>query len=350
MRMGKHVYCQKPLTHTVYEARLMRDTANQYKVATQMGNQGTAEDGLRRAVEIIQAGVIGPVKEVHVWTDRPIWPQGGEAIVNTEAGRAAALAALHGKTLSSLPRPSVPKHVHWDLFLGTAPQRPYDRGYHPFAWRGWWDFGTGALGDMACHTANMAFRALKLTAPTTIEAKSGAINPETFPTWAEIVYEFPAREGMPPVKFVWHEGQENGKKKLPPEKLFHGEKIVNSGSLLIGEKGILYSPNDYGAAYVLLPKKEFVDYKGPEPTLPRRDGNYNTDEWMKLEWLNAAKGGPKPMSNFDFAAALTESILLGNVAMRVGKKLEWDAANLKCKNCPEADQYIRTEYRAGWSL
>src|SRR5262249_53898378 len=147
--------------------------------------------------------------------------------------------------------------------------RPYDAIYHPFNWRGWWDYGTGALGDMACHTANMAFRALKLTAPTTIEAKNGDINPETFPTWAEITFQFPAREGMPPVKFVWYEGQQGGRKKLPPKKLFHGEEIVDSGSLLVGEKGILYSPNDYGAAYVLLPKKDFVDYKGPEQSLPR---------------------------------------------------------------------------------
>ena len=181
MRQGKHVYCQKPLTHTVHEARLMRETAEKHKVATQMGNQGTATDGLRRAVEIIRAGVIGPVREVHVWTNRPIWPQGADAILRVGSARAAALAALHGSNPGSWHGATVPEHVHWDLWLGTAPDRPYDPIYHPFSWRGWWDFGTGALGDMACHTANMAFMALKLGSPTTIVAESGEINPETYP-------------------------------------------------------------------------------------------------------------------------------------------------------------------------
>src|SRR5262245_7096196 len=171
MRLKKHVYTQKPLTHTVYEARLMRDAAKKYGVASQMGNQGTAENGLRRAVEIVQAGLLGKVNEVHVWTNRPIWPQGSEALLKIPAVRQAARAALWKKDPGQLTYETPPKHVHWDLFLGPAPERPYFGGIHPFAWRGWWDYGTGALGDMACHTANMAFMALKLGSPTSIEAK-----------------------------------------------------------------------------------------------------------------------------------------------------------------------------------
>jgi predicted dehydrogenase len=347
MRLGKHVYCQKPLTHSVQEARLMRETAAKFKVATQMGNQGTAEDGLRRAVEIIRAGVIGPVREVHVWTNRPIWPQATEAILKVAPARTAALAALRGNPVPHTPFASVPSHVKWDLFLGTAPERPYDPIYHPFSWRGWWDFGTGALGDMACHTANMAFMALKLGHPTSISAESGDINPETYPTWAKIVFEFPARDEMPPVKLTWYEGQKEARRVLPEKKITKGLKLSDSGSLLMGDKGMLFSPNDYGASYTLLPEKEFKDYKGPDPYLPR---NGKEDEGMKAEWIAAIKGGSPPMSNFDYAGMLTETILLGNVAMRVGKKLEWDGPNLRVTNCPEAEQYIKPEYRKGWTL
>jgi predicted dehydrogenase len=329
MKLGKHVYCQKPLTHDVHEARVMRETAAKYKVATQMGNQGTAENGLRRAVEIIRAGAIGSVREVHVWTNRPIWPQ--------------------APSVTSRPRetPPIPPHVHWDEFLGPAPERPYSPAYHPFAWRGWWDFGTGALGDMACHTANMAFMALKLGYPISVVAECDDINPETYPGWAIIHYQFPARGDMPPVKLTWYEGKRAGEKVLPPAELRKGQKPSDSGSLLVGDKGILYSPNDYGASYKLLPEKDFEGYQGPPETLPR---NGRGDDGMKAEWVAAIKGGPPAMSNFDYAGMLTETVLLGNVAMRVGKKIEWDGPNLKAKNCPEADQFIRREYRRGWSL
>jgi len=335
MRLGKHVYCQKPLTHTVYEARQMRETAQRMKVCTQMGNQGTASNGVRRAAEIIQAGAIGPVREVHVWTNRPIWPQA---------------PAVTSRPPSTTP----PAHVHWDLFLGPAPERPYAEGYHPFKWRGWWDFGTGALGDMACHTANMAFMALKLAHPTSIVAENGEINPETYPGWARILFEFPARDDMPPIKFTWYEGKKDGKRVYPPEDLLAkvlkpGEKLSDSGSMLVGDKGILFSPNDYGEQYKLLPENEFEGYKGPPERLPR---NGKGDDGMKAEWVAAIKAG-KPeiaMSNFNYAAMLTETILLGNVAMRVGKKLLWDGPNLKVTNCPEAEKYIRTEYRKGWTL
>jgi predicted dehydrogenase len=361
MKMGKHVYCQKPLTHSVYEARLMRETARKQRVSTQMGNQGTAENGLRRAVEIIRAGVIGPVREVHVWTNRPIWPQGADGILKNQAVRAAALAALHGRDPGTLPRPAVPGNVHWDLFLGPAPERPYDPCYHPFAWRGWWDFGTGALGDMACHTANMAFLALKLAHPTSVVAEEVEdVNPETAPVGARIAYQFPKREEMPEVRFVWYEGINRSRKRyLPPDDLLNkvlkpDEKISDSGSMLVGEKGILFSPNDYGAQYKLLPEKDFEGYKGPDETLPRITSKEhpNIDENMKREWVAAIKEGNAAlaMSNFDYAAMLTETILLGNVAIRTGKKLEWDGPNLKATNCPEADQYVRREYRKGWTV
>jgi predicted dehydrogenase len=348
IKMGKHVYTQKPLTHTVREARELRLAARRYKVCTQMGNQGSAENGLREAVEMIQSGVIGPVKEVHVWTNRPIWPQGTEAILKVDAARNAAYGALHGKT-AELSYAKPPSHVHWDLFLGPAPNRPYAPIYHPFSWRGWWDFGTGALGDMACHTANMAFRALNLGSPTSIEAKNGDINPETYPMWATITFQFPARGDMPPVKFVWYEGLKDRKKNLPPKDLFHGETPPDSGSLLVGEKGKLYSPNDYGARYVLLPKKDFEGYKPPQPKLPR---NGKGDDGMKEEWARAIMENKPEIaySNYDYAGLLTETILLGNVAMRAGKKLEWDAENMKFPNAPDAEKYLHFEYRKGWTL
>jgi predicted dehydrogenase len=355
MHLGKHVYCQKPLTHTVAEARLMRETAKKMKLCTQMGNQGTAENGLRKAVEIIQAGILGPVKEVHVWTNRPIWPQGSDAILRVGSARTMALAALHGK-VGEMKLSSAPKHVHWDEFLGTAPERPYDPVYHPFAWRGWWDFGTGALGDMACHTANMAFMALKLGYPTSIVAEEVQdLNPETGPTGARVVFQFPAREGMVPVKFTWHEGIDNSRKKyLPKIDLFHGEKITDSGSLLIGEKGILYSPNDYGASYKFLGKDAgdlAADAEKVSQTLPR---NGKGDKGQKAEWVEAIKNG-KPeiaLANFDYAALLTETILLGNVAIRSGKgkQLEWDGPNLRIPNNSEAERFLKTEYRKGWEM
>ena len=257
MRLGKHVYCQKPLAHSVWECRLMRETARQKGVCTQMGNQGTADPGFRRGAELVRSGAIGEVREVHIWTNRPFkyWKQAPDIVA----------------------RPSeepVPKHVHWDLFLGTAPERPYNSVYHPHNWRGWWDFGTGSLGDMACHTANLTFMALQLGLPVKVSAKSGEINSETYPAWATITYEFPARGNLPPVKLTWYEGAKNGKRNLPPNKLFpdSGVEPSSSGSLLIGSKWRMYSPNDYGAVQMLWPVGEYHDIKVPEPTLPRIEG------------------------------------------------------------------------------
>jgi predicted dehydrogenase len=334
MKMGKHVYCQKPLTHSVYEARMMREVAAKQKVATQMGNQGSAESGLRRAVEVIQSGAVGGVKEVHVWSNRPIWPQGMDFPKEVQP---------------------VPEGLDWDLFLGPAPERPYNAAYHPFKWRGWQDYGTGALGDMACHTANMPFRALKLGYPTAVEATSSGMNKASYPKSSKIKFDFPAREGMPPVAFYWYDGGEKPSDDLTGEILeFIGnqkdkdgnprpKKLPISGCLLVGEKGKIFSPDDYGARFHLLPEKDFEGYQGPAETIARSPGHYK-------EWLDACKGGKAPYSNFDIAAYLTEIILLGCVALRVGKKLDWDGPNMRAKNAPEAAQFVKREYRKGWTL
>jgi predicted dehydrogenase len=345
MKMKKHVYCQKPLTHTVYEARQMREIAKQMGVATQMGNQGSAESGLRRAVELIQAGIIGPVHEVHVWTNRPIWPQ--------------------APAVTRRPPPApVPAHVHWNEFIAAAPMRPYavypdgKGAYHPFAWRGWWDFGTGALGDMACHTANMAFRALKLGYPTSVVADATDVNPETYPSSAKITYKFPAREDMPEVTFIWYEGKRNRDKLLPPRDLIqkvvsvdtsHKGQLVDSGSILVGAKGILYSPDDYGAEFFLYPAKEFAGVNKTKPEkLPI---NGKEDQGMKNEWVEAIKGGPPAYSNFDYAGMLTEAVLLGNIAIRMNRQpLEWNGPELKFTNNSKANDYIACQYRRGYTL
>jgi len=337
MRMGKHVYVQKPLTRTVFEARTMMETAKKYKVCTQMGNQGTALPGLRRAVELIQDGIIGQIKEAHVWTNRPIWPQAPGV-------------------MKRLTKADVPDTVHWDEFLGGAPDRVYAKGYHPFAWRGWWDFGTGAIGDMACHTANMAFMALKLQHPTKVSAEAGDVNDETCPSWAHVTMEFPKREKMDAVTLHWYEGKRDGKKVLPPAELIEkvvkaGGKLVDSGSILVGEKGILYSPDDYGAKILITPGEltEGKNLTKPE-TLPNLAGDNDVNQ--KKEWVEAIKAN-KPtlaLSNFDYSALLTEAFLLGNVAIRSGKPVIWDGPKFKVTDNEKAMKYIKTEYRKGWDL
>ncbi|QOV91475.1 Gfo/Idh/MocA family oxidoreductase [Humisphaera borealis] len=344
IKAGKHVYTQKPMTHDVSEARALRLAAKEAKVATQMGNQGTASSKLREGVELIQAGVLGDVTEVHIWTNRPVWPQ--------------------SPTITTRPEVApVPANLKWDLWLGTAPFREYGaKFYHPFNWRGWWDYGTGALGDMGCHTANLPFMALKLGYPKTLVGSSEELNKETYPAWGRADYEFDARGSMPPVKVSWYEGKKDGKLVHPPEELVKkvleqagvkgkggaAPQLNNSGSIIVGSKGMLYSPHDYGGAWVLLPQEQFKDYKAPAQTLPRNDKG---DEGQKAEWVAAIKGGPAALSNFDYAGMLTEFILLGNIAiLGKGKKLEWDGPNMKFTNAPEMDQYLKRTYRAPWTL
>ncbi|GAB4134808.1 MAG: Gfo/Idh/MocA family oxidoreductase [Planctomycetaceae bacterium] len=318
MKMGKHCFCQKPLTWSVEEARKMRELAASKKVATQMGNQGTSHNGLREAVEVIRDGAIGEVKEVHIWTNRPIWPQGTGRPTKKEA---------------------IPSNVHWNLFLGPAPERPYSSVYHPFKWRGWLDFGTGALGDMACHTANMAVMALDLFDPVAFQANhSGIVENETYPKYSTIDFFFPKRGKLPECKLTWYDGG-----KRPDRKLLQGERMTSSGSLLVGSKGTLYSPNDYGSRYVLLPKKQYANYKKPAASLPRSPGHFQ-------EFAIACKGGPAAMSNFDYAGRLTETILLGNLALRSNKKLTWDAKTMTVTNDKDVNAFVRRDYREGFGI
>lgn len=325
MKRGRHVYCEKPLTWSIGEARALRLLAAEKKVITAMGNQGTALDGLRTAVEIIQSGAIGPVTEVHVWTNRPgrFWRQGLE--------RPAA-------------GPACPDHVNWDLWLGPAPERPYHPIYHPFGWRGWCDFGTGALGDMACHTANMMYMALKLGFPTSVVAETGPFNGDSFPTWSTITFTFPARGELPPVKVIWYDGEKNGRRNLPSEELLPGVKLSDSGSLLIGKSGMLFSPNDYGASFKLYPEKDFADYQAPSPTLPRVGGRHHQD------FISAVKENRQPLGNFDYAGRLTEFVLVGNLAVRLGKRIDWDGEAMVARGCPEAEALVKRPYRSGWTL
>jgi predicted dehydrogenase len=307
----------------------LRDLARKHRIVSQMGNQGTAENGLRAGVEAIRAGAIGPVREFHVWTNRPVWPQ------------APTVVARPTDT------PPVPATLHWEQFIGPAPMRPYNPAYHPFNWRGWRDFGTGALGDMGCHTANLPFMALKLAHPTAIRAESETLNPETYPAWATVHYEFPARGDMPPVRMNWYEGKlPSGLKNLPPLDLFHGEKPADSGCLMVGDKGVLYSPSDYGANWKLLPENRFVGFQAPTETLVR---NGKGDQGMKNEWVAGIRGGPRPFSNFEYSSLLTETILLGNVAISAGVPLVWDGPHFRFTTGErEAKHLLRRNYRKGW--
>lgn len=319
MRMGKHCFTQKPMTHSIEEARLMGEVAREMKVKTQMGNQGTANDSLREMVAVIQKGTLGAVSEVHVWTNRPVWPQGLAQPKET---------------------PPVPTNVDWELFLGPAEKRPYHPAYHPFKWRGWWDFGTGALGDMACHTLNMPYMALELFNPTSVQAETSGHNGQTYPGFSIINFAFPANDKRPAVKLVWYDGG-----KLPPESLLNGAKMQNSGALIIGDKGSLYAPGDYA-------EKGMTLHGVDKPSV----------EWVKspghfTEWVRSIKGGDAAVSNFaDYAGPLTETILLGNLALAgatepgLGKKIEWDSKNLVATNAPEVMHIVKKEYHNGFKI
>jgi predicted dehydrogenase len=316
MRMGIHCFLQKPLTRTIYEARLLGNIAREKKLSTQMGNQGTASGALREAAAMLRAGVLGKVSEVHVWTNRPIWPQGGER-----------------------PAPQdPPPHLDWDSWIGPAPMRPYGPGYHPFSWRGWWDFGTGALGDMACHTLNMPFMGLDLRDPVSVQAETPGHNKDSFPRWSVIEYQFPANDWRGALKMVWYDGG-----KRPEQDLLGGEKMESSGALVIGEKGKMYSPGDYGGGRLIGVDRIEVDY-------PKSPGHFE-------EWTRAIRGGDPAMSNFpDYASPLTETVLLGNLAVWVasepgmGQKVEWDAKSLRVKNISGLETMVKPVYRAGYVL
>ncbi|HKW97947.1 MAG TPA: Gfo/Idh/MocA family oxidoreductase [Bryobacteraceae bacterium] len=382
MERGKHVYVQKPLTRTVWEARQLLEAANKYKVATQMGNQGYSNEGTRQAAEMIWAGEIGNVTEVHAWTDRPIWPQGLTQIPPSEP---------------------VPQTLDWDLWIGIAEKRPYTSGgpdyksplgghfYQPGNWRGFFDFGCGALGDMACHILGAPNLALRLGAPTSVECvhKEG-VSDFMFPLKSVIRYDFPARGTMPPVKLFWHDGmketpkipgvpegellgdlprkprhrnpEEAERKGPPPPRPFTGfigrvfkwdefEAAKNDpnaiipepdGSLFIGDKGML-TTGTYGEETRLIPVEKMRDYQFPQPLLTRSPGHYR-------DWIRACKGGDPACSNFNVAVPFVEWMLLGVIALRVEGKLEWDAAKMRFTNNAEANKYLKPTFRKGWSL
>ncbi len=329
IKMGKHVYCQKPLTHTLYEARVLAKAAREAKVATQMGNQWHSSDGIRLVKEWIADGAIGAVTDVHVWTPLPadLWIQGIDRPKDT---------------------PVVPATLDWDLWLGPAPYRPYNPAYTPFKWRGWWDFGTGALGDRACHTLDIPYYALDLDAPQWVEAsyvKKGfpeaVFNTETYPQASIVRYQFPARGKRGAIKLTWYDG---GVTPERPEELEQGRRMGDDcgGVIFVGDKGKLMC-GSYAEGPRLIPEAKMKAYKLPPKTIPRiKDHHQN--------WIEACKGGAPACSNFDYAGSLNEVAMLGNIAIRMGKRLYWDAENMKITNEPDANQYLHCEYRKGWTL
>jgi predicted dehydrogenase len=325
MRRGLNVYCEKPLAHSIYEVRRMKEEAHKAGVVTQMGQQGHAMEGTRRAVEIIRSGAIGEVKELHVWTDRPAgwWPQGVDRPVET---------------------PSVPEQLDWDLWLGPAAYRPYNPIYVPFKWRGRWDFGTGAIGDMGVHNLDTAYWALELDVPTSAQViDSDRKTEDCPPLWSILQLDYPARGQRPPVRLWFYDG-----KHLPPADLFYGEEIPTNGSLIVGSEGTLFTRTWHGGEnkedmFLLLPRKKFIGYEPPAITLPRtREHHY--------EWAEACKGGPRAQSDFGYAGMLTEGLLVGALALHTGRRIEWDAKNMRAINCPEAEEYIKPKFRKGWEI
>ena len=325
LRLGKHVLVEKPLTHSIWEARELTLAARRAGVATQMGNQGHALEGTRLVREWIEAGVIGPVREVHFWTNRPIWPQGLD------------------RPDHSTCIPVVPPSLDWDLWLGVAPERPYDPTYVPFSWRGFWDFGTGALGDMACHIMDAAYWGLQLGSPTSVEAVSTPVNEESAPKASTVTYQFPARGSMPPVKAVWYDGN------LVPSFPFAvetGRKLDQGGGVFIVGDDATIVTDTYAGTVRIAPEErmqEVLRSRLPK-VYPRVKGGHFQ------EWIDACKGGAPCGSNFDYAGPFTETVLLGNLAIRTRRRLEWDAANLTVTNLPEANRFIKRDYRAGWDL
>lgn len=337
MERGKHVYVQKPLTHSVYEARVLTESARKHKVVTQMGNQGHSGDGVRLICEWIWDGAIGPVREVHAWTNRPVWPQGIEVEKPTET-------------------PAVPASLDWDLWIGPAPYRPYHPTYHPSQWRAWWDFGTGSLGDLGCHIIDPVFWALKLKYPISVEGcistywhevwKKTEPKNETYPRSTIVRYKFPAREGMPEVKMTWWDG---GMLPPRPDALEEGQPMgdEDGGVLFLGDKGILMC-GCYGKNPRLIPESRMREYVQPAKVLDRIPGG---DKGHEQDWIRACKGGKPACSNFDYSGPLSETVLMGNLAVRFPeRRLLWNGEKMEVTNDKDANAYVRRQYRQGWSL
>jgi predicted dehydrogenase len=330
IKAGKHVYVQKPLTHTLHECRELTKAAKQAGVVTSMGNQGHASEGSRLTNEWIQAGIIGEIREVHVWSDRAgkLWKQG--------IGRPAET-------------PAVPPTLDWNLWLGPAQDRPYNPAYAPHNWRGWWDFGTGALGDMGCHIIDHPVWGLNLGAPASVESRitlDGSVlvnnqpNFDSYPIAAIITYEFPARRNLPPVRMTWYDG---GLMPPTPIEMTGGQRLPDNGVLYVGSRGKMFH-SSHGGMPQLLPGSLQELAQAVPKVMERSPGHYE-------EWYQACRGGKRPVDNFDYAGPMTETVLLGVLSLRApGRRLEWDSENLQVKNAPELNQFVKTEYRKGWSL
>lgn len=308
---GLHVYCEKPLTHTVAEARMIAEAAAKKGVATQMGTQIHAGSNYRRVVELVRSGAIGDIGEVHVWVGKG-WG-GGDRPTKTDP---------------------VPPHLNWDLWLGPAPERPYAIGrYHPAQWRRWWDFGQGTLGDMGCHYMDLPFWALDLRHPISCSAEGPEVHPETCPLGLIVRYQYPKRGELPPVNLTWYDGDQ-----CPKEVA--GQRVPGSGVMFVGSEGSLFASY---TNYKLFPREKFASFTPPPETIPNSIGHH-------AEWIAACKNGSPTTCNFDYSGALTESVLLGNVAYRVGKSLDWNAETMTATNAPEADALVRKQYRKGWEV
>ncbi len=333
LRKGKHVCCVKPLTRTIHEERILSRAAREAGVATQVTASSNTTDAVCQLCEMIWDGAIGDVREAHVWSNRPLWPQG---------------------MLRPPGQDRIPKTLDWDLWIGPAPMRPFvsqwrdgdlalrqvkasrrprPAVYHPWNFRGWWDFGTGALGDMGCHHFNHVFKALKLRYPVSISASASKVFEETAPLASIVTYDFPAREGMPPLRLHWYDG---GLKPPRPAELESGRELPASGNMYIGDKGTILGNR-------IIPESKRKAYKIPPRSLKRRSGTWG-------EWVEAIRGGEPASCNFDWAGILTEAVLLGNIAIRTGVKLDWDAESMRFTNNDEANEYVKASYRSGWTL
>ena len=336
IKAGKHVYCEKPLTYSIGEARALTEAARQYKVHTQMGNQGHCQEGYRVLCEWIWAGAVGPVKEIHSWSDRPIWPQG---IANRP------------------PSQPVPTGLHWDEWIGPAPFRDYHAGLHEFSWRGWWDFGCGALGDMGCHIMDGAFWSMDAGYPVAAElVDAGGLNDETYPNWSHVRLDFPARQTkqkdnteikveFPAFSLHWWDGKRRPPMVAELEQKYK-RKLGGNGTIYVGEKGVMYT-GCYGGGVGLVDVDQHNEYRknAPDKTIPRTRDNFS-------DFFNAIRTNKPAAACFDYAGPFTEAVLMGNLCLRAGKgvKIEWDGAGMKVKNLPDLNRYVSREYRKGWTL
>ncbi len=314
LKMGKAVYCEKPLTRTVYEARRLKQIAKEMGAVTQMGNQGTSSTNLRKVAKLLQQGAFGAVKEIHVWTNRSggWWPQGVERPASKPA----------------------PRTVAWDEWIGPSPYRDYADGYHAFAWRGWWDFGSGALGDIGCHAMNLPFMGLDLRDPIAITANTSGHNKDSFPSWSEVTYEFGQRGKRAPVNMTWYDGG-----RLPSQDLAPGIDFGGNGSLIVCEKATLFNPAEYGMSTQILGGMEM-----PVVEVIESPGHFD-------EFIAAVEGGRMPESNFDYSGALTETVVLGNLAVWAsGERIEWDAQRMEAKGRPDLNVLLKPQYRPGWEI